>query len=118
VSIFKVATPITWLVGTTFLARLYGVPLGNGAIVAIAFTAVALSLTIPGVPQGAQLLLAPVLVTYGIPAEGVALLIAADTVPDLFGTMTNVTGDLVVGTVVARQGVADPVSALASSVDA
>jgi Na+/H+-dicarboxylate symporter len=118
VSIFKVATPITWLVGTTFLARLYGVPLGNGTIVSVAFTAVALSLTIPGVPQGAQLLLAPMLVTYGIPAEGVALLIAADTIPDLVGTMTNVTGDMVVGTVVARQGVADPVLAPASSVDA
>lgn len=118
VSIFKAATPITWLIGTTFLARLYGVPLSSGTVLSIAFTAVALSLTIPGVPQGAQLLLAPVLVSYGIPAEGVALLIAADTIPDLFGTMTNVTGDLVVGTVVARQGVADPVLAPASSVDA
>lgn len=118
VSIFKVATPITWLVGTTFLAKLYGVPLGGGALVTIAFTAVALSLTIPGVPQGAQLLLAPVLVTYGLPAEGIALLIAADTIPDLIGTMTNVTADLVVGAVVARQGVADPASALASSENA
>jgi Na+/H+-dicarboxylate symporter len=124
VSVFKAATPITWLVGSAFLARLYGVPLSNGMLVGIAFTAVALSLTIPGVPQGAQLLLAPVLVTYGIPAEGVALLIAADTIPDLVGTMTNVTADLVVGTVVARQGVADAedvadsVSAPASSVDA
>jgi proton glutamate symport protein len=118
VSIFKVATPLTWLVGTSFLARLYGVPLSNGMILAIAFTAVALSLTIPGVPQGAQLLLAPLLVTYGIPAEGIALLIAADTIPDLVGTMTNVTGDLVVGAVVARQGVADPALVPASSVDA
>jgi Na+/H+-dicarboxylate symporter len=118
VSIFKVATPITWVLGTTFLARLYGVPIGSGTVLAVAFTSVALSLTIPGVPQGAQLLLAPVLVTYGIPAEGVALLIAADTIPDLVGTMTNVTGDLVVGTVVARQGVAESVLATASSGDA
>ena len=73
-------------------------------------TAVALSLTIPGVPQGAQLLLAPLLVSYGIPPEGVALLIAADTIPDLFGTMTNVTGDLVVAAVVARQDVAELVT--------
>ena len=124
VSIFKAATPITWLVGTSFLARLYGIPLTSGMLFGIALTAVALSLTIPGVPQGAQLLLAPVLVTYGIPAEGVALLIAADTIPDLVGTMANVTADLVVGAVVARQGVADSdevadsVSVAASSVDA
>jgi proton glutamate symport protein len=106
VSTFKAATPITWMMGTLFLARLYGVPLGTASLVTIAITAVALSLTIPGVPQGAQLLLAPLLVGYGIPAEGVALLIAVDTIPDLVGTMTNVTADLVVATIVARQGVA------------
>ena len=118
VSVFKIATPITWLVGTAFLARLYGVPLGSGALSAIAFTAVALSLTIPGVPQGAQLLLAPVLASFGIPPEGVALLIAADTIPDLVGTMANVTGDLVAGAVVARRGVADMPLVPASSADA
>lgn len=128
VSAFKVATPITWMIGTLFLARLYGVSLTGVATLSIAITAVALSLTIPGVPQGAQLLLAPVLVSYGIPAEGVALLIAVDTIPDLFGTMTNVTGDLVVAAVVsARAGgepdrlesaVAEPASQTASSADA
>lgn len=118
VSVFKVATPITWLVGTLFLAKLYGVALGTTTLVTIAVTAVVLSLTIPGVPQGAQLLLAPLLVTYGIPADGIALLIAVDTLPDLFGTMTNVTGDLVVAAVVARRGVAEEVGEAASSPDA
>jgi proton glutamate symport protein len=118
VSAFKVATPITWLMGTLFLAKLYGVALGSTAIVTIAITAVALSLTIPGVPQGAQLMLAPLLVIYGIPPEGVALLIAVDTIPDLFGTMTNVTGDLVVAAVVARAGVAESSPEPASSLDA
>jgi proton glutamate symport protein len=118
VSTFKVATPISWLVGITFLARLYGVALPTSSLVAIAFTAVALSLTLPGVPQGAVLLIAPMLATYGIPAEGVALLIAADTIPDLFGTMTNVTGDLVAGCVVGRKAVAEPVPEVASSVNA
>jgi proton glutamate symport protein len=118
VSTFKVATPITWLMGTLFLAKLYGISLGTGALMTIAITAVALSLTIPGVPQGAQLLLAPLLVTYGIPAEGIALLIAADTIPDLFGTMTNVTGDLVAATVIARRGIAESaVESVAEAVD-
>jgi proton glutamate symport protein len=105
VATFKVATPITWLMGTMFLARLYGVTLDTTTLVSIALLAIVLSLTTPGVPQGAQLMLAPVLVSYGIPQEGIALLIAVDTIPDLFGTMTNVTADLVVGTVVARHGV-------------
>jgi proton glutamate symport protein len=120
VSTFKVATPITWMMGTLFLAKLYGVSLGTTSIVTIAVTAVALSLTIPGVPQGAQLLLAPLLVTYGIPPEGVALLIAVDTIPDLVGTMTNVTGDLVVAAIVARltRGVAESLPEAALSVGA
>jgi len=113
-----VATPITWLIGTLFLAKLYGVALSTTSLVTFTITAVALSLTIPGVPQGAQLLLAPVLVSYGIPAEGVALLIAVDTIPDLFGTMTNVTGDFVVAAVVAREGVAESVDEPAVSADA
>jgi Na+/H+-dicarboxylate symporter len=118
VSTFRVATPITWLMGTLFLAKLYGVSLGATAMVTIAITAVALSLTIPGVPQGAQLMLAPLVATYGIPAEGVALLIAVDTIPDLVGTMTNVTGDFVVAAVVARAGVAERQAEAASSPDA
>ena len=118
VSTFKVATPISWLVGIAFLARLYGVTLGTSSLVAIAFTSVVLSLTLPGVPQGAVLLIAPMLSTYGIPVEGVALLIAADTIPDLFGTMTNVTADLVAGAVVGRQAVAESVPETAFSPDA
>jgi proton glutamate symport protein len=117
-SVFKVATPITWIVGTLFLAKLYGIAMGTTALLTLAVTAVVLSLTIPGVPQGAQLLLAPLLVTYGIPADGVALLIAVDTIPDLFGTMTNVTGDFVVAAVAARRGVAEEVDEAASSPDA
>ena len=115
---FKVSTPITWLVGTLLLARLYGVAIGTTASVTLAATAVVLSFTIPGVPQGTQLLLTPLLVGYGIPAEGVGLLIAVDTVPDLFATMTNVTGDFVVGAVVGRRDVAEVGDEAASSVDA
>lgn len=118
VSTFKIATPINWLLGVSFLARLYGVTLGSGTMMAIAITAVVLSFTIPGVPQGAVLLIAPLAANYGIPPEGVALLIAMDTIPDLVATMTNVTGDLAAGTVIARRAVADRVSEPASSVDA
>jgi Na+/H+-dicarboxylate symporter len=117
-SAFRVATPITWLMGALFLAKLYGVTLSVSATLMIAVTAIALSFTIPGVPHGAQLMLAPLLVRYGIPAEGVALLIAVDTIPDLLGTVTNVTGDMVVAAVVARVGVAERAGEPASSLDA
>ena len=102
VGAFKAATPISWTVGTLFVAKLYGETLAPGAVFWVALTAVAASFSIPGVPQGSLLLLSGVLASVGVPAEGVALLIAADTIPDLVGTMTNVTGDMVATAVVAR----------------
>jgi Na+/H+-dicarboxylate symporter len=81
------------LTGATFLARLYGVELGVADQLTIVASAVALSFATPGVPNGAFLLLAPLLASVGLPASGVALLIAIDSIPDLFATLTNVTGD-------------------------
>jgi Na+/H+-dicarboxylate symporter len=101
VSVFKATTPIVWLIGTLFLAKLDGITLGTGAIVTIALTSVLLSLTIPGVPQGGMLMLATVISSFGVPASGAALLIGADTIPDLFATAANVTSDLAVATIVA-----------------
>ena len=124
VSVFKAVTPIAWLIGTLFLAKLYGVVLGASAIVTVALTSVVLSFTIPGVPQGAMLMLATVITSLGIgvPAAAAALLIGADTIPDLFATMANVTGDLVAATIVGRRrvelNVADPEPVAASSDDA
>jgi proton glutamate symport protein len=102
VGAFKAAAPISWTIGTLFIAKLYGITLGPGTVFWVALTAIGASFSIPGVPQGSLLLLSGVLAGVGVPAEGVALLIAADTIPDLIGTMTNVTGDLVATIVVAR----------------
>lgn len=117
-STFRVATPITWLMGALFLAKLYGVSLGGSALLTIAVSGIALSFAIPAVPYGAPLMLAPLLAGHGIPPEGVALLIAVDTIPDLMGTVANVTGDMVVAAVVARTGVAEMPGEPAFSVDA
>jgi proton glutamate symport protein len=102
VSTFKVATPITWGTATMFLAHLYGIELMSGAMASMCATAVVLSFSIPGVPNGGLLMMAAFAASYGVPAEGVGLLLAIDTIPDLFGTVTNVTGDLVATTVVNR----------------
>lgn len=118
VSSFKVGSAASWLVGTLFLARLYGVPLGFADHLTIVAGAVALSFATPGVPNGAFLLLAPVLAGLGLPASGVALLIAVDAIPDLFATVTNVTGDFAAAGIVRRMVVpaetpAEPPTAVA-----
>jgi len=45
----------------------------------------------------------PVLVAAGLPVEGVGVLLAVDTIPDMFRTATNVTGHLTIATVLGRQ---------------
>jgi len=102
VSSFKVGSAVAWVIGTTFLARLYGVELSVADQLTVVASAVALSFATPGVPNGAFLLLAPLLASVGLPASGVALLIAIDSIPDLFATMTNVTGDFAAVSIVNR----------------
>jgi len=59
----------------------------------------------PGVPGGAFILLAPLLVAVGLPAEGVGLLLAVDAIPDRFATVTNATGNLAAAVLVAGRHV-------------
>jgi Na+/H+-dicarboxylate symporter len=102
VSSFKAGMATAWLTGTLFLAKLYGVDLGIGEYLTVVASGVALGFATPGVPNGAFLLLAPVLASVGLPAAGVALLIAVDSIPDLFATTANVTGDLAAASLVQR----------------
>ncbi len=102
VATFKLAAVIAMTLGPLFLARLYGIPVGAGGIATIALTAVVLSFSVPGVPAGVILVMAPVLATLGIPAAGLGILVALDTIPDMFRTMANVVADMSAAAVLAR----------------
>src|SRR5207249_4555731 len=84
VSVFRLNVPLTWVVGLLFLSQLYGVPVSEGRLAELVFVATLLSFSVPGIPSGSLFILAPVLTTFGIPAEGVGILIAVDSVPDMF----------------------------------
>lgn len=103
VSIFKMSTPITHIAGALFLSQLYGVPLAAIQILTIASLAVLLSLVSPGVPSGSLYVMVPVLISMGIPPEGVGILIALDVIPDVVKTILNVTADLTAATVISAQ---------------
>ncbi len=94
VSTFKISAPVAWSIGAAFIAWFYGVPLSAGSLAIIALSAVFLGFASPGVPNGAFLLLTPLFVQVGLPAEGVGILIALDAIPDRFVTVFNVTGDI------------------------
>jgi len=48
-------------------------------------------------------MMAPVLMDAGLPVEGLGILLGADTIPDMFRTMANVTGHLTAATVVSAE---------------
>ena len=100
---FRVGAVAAMLTGTLFLATLYGVHITGVQVISVVMTAVLLSFSVPGVPGGSVLVIAPVLTSVGIPVSGIALLLALDAVPDMFRTMTNVTGDFAAGSILSRR---------------
>jgi Na+/H+-dicarboxylate symporter len=102
VSTFRIAAPVSWTVGALFVAWFYGIHLGPRELSTIAVAAIFLPFIGPGVPRGAFLMLAPLFLAIGLPAEGVGILIAVDAIPDVFSTVLNVTGDLAAAAIIQR----------------
>ncbi len=107
VSVFRPNVPIAWVVGFLFLGTLYGVPVGIGALAMLVITSTLISFSVPGIPSASLFLISPVLVEYGIPAEGVGILIAVDAIPDMFKTLLNATSHIASAALVARAEGAD-----------
>jgi Na+/H+-dicarboxylate symporter len=101
VSTFKLAAPVSWTIGALFVGWFYGVPLHARELATVAFAAVFLAFAAPGVPRGAFMMLTPLFLAIGLPAEGIGILIAVDALPDTFATVLNVTGDLAAAALVA-----------------
>ena len=102
VAAFKLAGPVSWTVGALFIGWFYGIPLHATQLATVAFAAVFLAFAAPGVPRGAFIMLTPLFLAIGLPAEGIGILIAVDAIPDMFATVLNVTGDLAAAALVAR----------------
>ena len=102
VSTFRIAAPVSWTVGALFVAWFYGINLGARELTTLAVASISLPFIGPGVPRGAFLMLAPLFLAIGLPAEGIGILIAVDAIPDVFSTVLNVTGDLAATAVIQR----------------
>lgn len=101
-SIFRPGSAAFIPAGAVFVAHLYGVDLGAPALATIAVTAALLTFSVPSIPGGTILIMAPVLATVGIPVAGIGVLLALDAVPDMFRTTTNVTGHMAAVTILDR----------------
>jgi proton glutamate symport protein len=93
-SIFRVGGAVAMPVGALFVARLYGIPLSSAQLAAIALTSVLSSFTVPGIPGGSIIALVPVMASANLPIDGIGILLAVDTIPDMFRSAANATGSL------------------------
>jgi Na+/H+-dicarboxylate symporter len=101
-AMFRAGATLGLTIGSVFLGRLYGVPIGGSQLVTIVLTATVTSFSIPGIPGGSILAMVPVMSAAGLPLEGIGILLGVDTIPDMFRTATNVTGQLAAATIVAQ----------------
>jgi len=85
-----------------FVAEIFGVSLGVGDYLLIAFVSVVGSAATAGL-TGATVMTTLTLSTLGLPLEGVGLLLAIDPILDMIRTATNVAGQAVVPVLVAAR---------------
>lgn len=95
-SVFKLTSAVYWVVGALFISKLYGIDLTTANLALVAASSVVLNFSTPGIPSGGMLLQVPLYTSIGLPVEGIGILIALDTLPDMFKTLLNVTSDMCV----------------------
>lgn len=90
-------------ISSVFIANYFHIVLTPQHYVIIALASILGSLATAGVPGVATVMLTVTLSAAGLPLEGLALLAAIDRILDMMRTCVNVTGQIVVPTLVARE---------------
>jgi len=104
VSLFRITSPMQYIGVASFVAWAYGIDLSAAQMAAGAALAVVISMGSVGLPGQVSFMATnmPVTQAMGLPIEPLGLLLALDTIPDVFATLGNVTGDLTATAVVAK----------------
>jgi Na+/H+-dicarboxylate symporter len=95
-------TALYQVIATLFLAQVFQVDIGLPGLLLVVVLAVGASIGSPGTPGIGIVILAMLLDSVGIPAEGIALIIGVDRILDMCRTTLNVAGDLVAASVIGR----------------
>ena len=95
-------TAIMQGVAVVFVAQAYGIPLGVSEYLMVILTATLASIGTAGVPSVGLVMLAMVFNQVGLPVEGIGIIIGVDRLLDMLRTCVNITGDAVVGCIVAK----------------
>jgi DAACS family dicarboxylate/amino acid:cation (Na+ or H+) symporter len=83
-----------------FVAQVFGVHLGLAEQATLVLLAVLSAVAVAAIPGGSLPLIAGLLVTFGIPPEGIGIILGADRILDMLRTMTNVGADVATAAVV------------------
>ncbi|QQQ18678.1 dicarboxylate/amino acid:cation symporter [Brevundimonas vitis] len=90
-------------IASIFIAQYFDIDLSLTQYVLIGLTAVLGSLGTAGVPGTSIVMLTLTLSTAGLPLEGIGYIVAIDRIIDMIRTATNVTGQMLVPVLVARE---------------
>jgi proton glutamate symport protein len=85
-----------------FVAQAAGVQLTIGQQITMLLTLMLTSKGVAGVPRASLVILAGTLASYGLPLEGVTLILGVDELMDMARTMTNVIGNCLATVVIAK----------------
>ncbi len=110
VSLFRITSPIQYVATASFIAWAFGVDLTAGQLATGAALAVLISMGSVGLPGQVSFMATnlPVTTAMGLPPGPLGILLAMDTIPDVFATVGNVSADMAATSVVVRQGRDDP----------
>ena len=87
---------------TIFIAQAYGIDLSVGTQILILLTLMISSKGIAAVPRASLVVITGTLAQFGLPVEGVAIILAIDQFLDMGRTATNVVGNAVATSVITK----------------
>jgi Na+/H+-dicarboxylate symporter len=106
ISLFRITSPPANLGVALYVAAMNGVVLGPTQLIMGVLVAAIVSLAAVGLPSQITFFTTtgPICLAMGVPVEALPLLLAVETVPDIFRTVGNVTADMATARIVDQTG--------------
>lgn len=92
---------VTLIITAFYMARIFGVEINGTELFTIFMMIMVLSMGAPGVPGGNLICISILLPCIGIPSDAIGIIMGVYSLVGMSQTMTNVTGDAVVTTIIA-----------------
>ncbi|WP_296594914.1 cation:dicarboxylase symporter family transporter [Phenylobacterium sp.] len=104
VAVFRMTSPAVNLAVCVFVAHVYGLQPSMLQYTGAVFVALAVSVGSVGLPGQVSFIVsvAPICIALGLPIELLPILLAVEVAPDIFRTLGNVSGDMAVTAILAR----------------